>query len=90
MTIEKSVFKNNALNKGFMFEFKQNFRVVTFDHCIIAENFGNFLEMIPQETKNTSMHQKVRFSKTKFFNNTGINRGMIHVTQNARLEIEDC
>jgi len=56
MTIEKSVFKNNALNKGFMFEFKQNFRVVTFDHCIIAENFGNFLEMIPQETKNTSMH----------------------------------
>jgi hypothetical protein len=34
-----------------MFEFKHNFRLVNFINCMIDDNKGFFLEMIPKETK---------------------------------------
>ena len=73
-----------------MFEFKHNFRLVNFINCMINNNKGFFLEMIPKETKTLQMFQKIRFFQTKFYNHTGRTNAMIHVTQNSQLEVENC
>lgn len=53
-------------------------------------NMGYFLEMTPSDTKQGQMYQRVRFLQSVFYNNTVMNNGMMHVNNNAELEVESC
>jgi|LauGreDrversion4_2_1035121.scaffolds.fasta_scaffold08934_4 hypothetical protein len=51
LTISDSIFRNNVLEKGYMFEFNHNFRLVIFARNNIQSNIAYFLEMTPSDTK---------------------------------------
>ena len=42
-------FSQNFLEKGYMFEFKSNFRNIIFLSCVIANNTGNLIETAPAD-----------------------------------------
>jgi hypothetical protein len=44
---ENTVFRNNTLDKGYMFEFKHNFRIVVFLNSTVEDNHGHMMELTP-------------------------------------------
>ena len=44
---ENTFFRNNTLDKGYMFEFKHNFRIVVFLNSTMEENQGHMMELTP-------------------------------------------
>jgi hypothetical protein len=44
---EKTIFRNNTLDKGYMFEFKHNFRIVVFLNSTMEVNYGHMMELTP-------------------------------------------
>lgn len=90
ISICDSLFRYNILEKGYMFEFKHNFRLAIFERNRIEGNMAYFMEMTPSDTKQPQMYQRVRFTYSVFHNNTAMNNGMLHVTKNAELEVESC
>lgn len=44
MAFKNNIFKNNSLEKGYMFEFKHNFRLATFINCSFTQNKGSIIE----------------------------------------------
>jgi hypothetical protein len=44
---ENTVFRNNTLDKGCMFEFKHNFRIVVFLNSTMEVNYGHMMELTP-------------------------------------------
>ena len=57
--LENSNFQSNTLEKGFMFEFKHNFKSTTIKNTAIAYNTGYLLEMIPSDSLNTQKTQNL-------------------------------
>ena len=49
LVIENTKFIRNIMEKGYLFEFRHNFRQVTFVDCIIENNYGYFLEADPSD-----------------------------------------
>ena len=47
--IQDTKFLRNVIEKGYLFEFRHNFRQVTFVDCIIENNNGYFLEADPSD-----------------------------------------
>lgn len=45
--IYQSSFVNIKLDKGYVFEFKHNFKEVTFLNCTLMNNSGNLIDIIP-------------------------------------------
>ena len=49
LIIEDTKFLRNFMDKGYLFEFRHNFRQVTFVDCAIEDNNGYFLEADPSD-----------------------------------------
>ncbi len=46
---ENTVFRNNFLEKGYMFDFNHNFRLTVFLTCSIHNNTGNLIDTDPAD-----------------------------------------
>ena len=49
LKFESTLFRNNTLDKGYMFEFKHNFRIVVFLNSTMEENQGQMMELTPYD-----------------------------------------
>ena len=49
LVIEKTQFLGNRGDKGYLFDFKHNFRQTIFKDCLIQGNDGYFLEADPSD-----------------------------------------
>ncbi|TNV87891.1 hypothetical protein FGO68_gene17182 [Halteria grandinella] len=80
----------NSLEKGYMFEFRHNFKEISLQKCLIADNSGYFMEITPSDQLDTSRPQTVIIKDTQFLRNQGQNYGLIHSAQNSQLRIKGC
>ena len=49
LKFESTLFRNNTLDKGYMFEFKHNFRIVVFLSSTMEKNQGQMMELTPYD-----------------------------------------
>jgi hypothetical protein len=47
LKFENTLFRNNTLEKGYMFEFKHNFRMTVFLNSTMEDNHGHMMELTP-------------------------------------------
>lgn len=90
VSIADSDISSNQLDQGAIISLNHNSDLINLENCKISSNTGSFLKMLPMDTINKELPQKVSIQNSIFTGNNQKQDAIIRVTENSVLSVDNC